>query len=100
MTTDPIETRDRPGLGALRDTVTIVTAAVAEADRAAARARGLADRLGRDGDRMMIALGGTPPRELREAAALNRDAVTALDDAGAALRDAAVALRAFARRSG
>jgi hypothetical protein len=91
---------DPARLGALRDTLAIVTSVATGATRAAERARGLADRLGDDRDRMLLELGGGPPPELREAAARNRDAVTALDEAATALREAAAALRAFARRSG
>jgi hypothetical protein len=88
------------GMGAMRDTLSIVAGVVSGAGRAAERAGGVADRLGADGDRMLAVLGGGPPRELREAGALNRDAVTALADAAAALREAAAALRSFAHRSG
>jgi len=88
------------GLGAMRDTHRIVTDVAAAAGKAAERARGLADRLGDDRDRMLITLGGGPPPELREAGALNRDAVTALDEAAVALREAASALRSFTRRTG
>jgi hypothetical protein len=88
-----------PGLGAMRDTIAIVTSVATGAERAAERARGLADRLGSDRDRMLITLGGGPPRELREAGALSSDAVHALDEAAAALREAASALRTYARRS-
>jgi hypothetical protein len=87
------------GMGALRDTRRIVAGVVRGADKAAERAHGLADRLGDDRDRMLIALGGGPPKELREAGALNRDAVIALDEAAAALRDATSALRSFAARA-
>jgi hypothetical protein len=87
------------GLGALHDTHSIVAGVIGGAGKAAERARGLADRLGSDRDRLLIALGGGPPRELREAGALNRDAVTALDEAAVALREAATALRSFARRT-
>jgi hypothetical protein len=92
---DPPPPADSPGLGALRDTVTIVTAVATGAGRTADRARGLADRLGDDRDRLLLELGGGPPPELRETAALNRDAVTALGEAAAALREAASALRSY-----
>jgi len=87
------------GLGAMRDTHRIVAGVIGAADKDAERARGLADRLGDDRDRLLIALGGGPPPELREAGALNRDAVTALDEAAVALREAAAALRSFTART-
>jgi hypothetical protein len=83
----------------MHDTLAIVAGVVHGAGRAAERSRGLAERFGGDGNRMLIALGGGPPRELREAAALNRDAISALDDAATALLEAALALRSFTRRS-
>ncbi|HEY6798005.1 MAG TPA: hypothetical protein VI248_25295 [Kineosporiaceae bacterium] len=86
-------------LGALRDTLAIVTSAATGAGRAADRARGLAERLGDDRDRLLLELGGGPPRELRQTAAASREALTALDEAAAALAETATALRAFARRS-
>jgi len=87
------------GLGALRDTHTIVASVISGAGRTAERAGGLASRVADDRNRMVVALGGGPPRELREAAARNQEAVGALDQASVALQEAASALRSFVRRT-
>lgn len=87
------------GLGAMHDTRTIVASVIDGCGKAAERARGLADRVGADGDRLMIAMGGGPPSEVRETGARNRDAAGALDEAATALQEAAIALRSFARRT-
>jgi len=87
------------GLGALRDTHTIVASVISGAGRTAERASGLASRVSDDRNRMVVALGGGPPREVREAAARNQEAVGALDQASVALHEAAAALRSFVRRT-
>jgi len=88
------------GLGALHDTRTLVAGVAGGAGRSAERARDLAQRLGSDGDRLLLALGGGPPVEVREAGTRNREAVAALEAAAVALSDAAIALRSFSRRAG
>lgn len=86
--------------GALPHIARVVGDAADRATVAADRAAALADQVRGDAASLRHALGGGPPRQIREAHTQASASATALDETAAALRDAVDALRAYSTRLG
>jgi hypothetical protein len=88
-----------PSGGALPDTAVAVSRVAVGAGQAAERAAGIADAVRSEVQGLLLALGGGPPAQLREADVLAASAATALGEAAGALQEAVTALRAFTGRT-